>query len=258
MLAAKEKIIRVENLVARYDDDIILDDISFNVLRGEIFVIAGTSGCGKSTLLKHLMGLIMPYAGRIIVDNIDITTGDGNLLPSIFPKIGVLFQGSALFGSMTVAENVTLPLLEYSNLSKDVIAKLVHHKLCILGLEEYQEYMPSEISGGMQKRAGLARALALNPKLLYLDEPTAGLDPIRSAEIDELILRINQRTGTTLVIVSHVLDSIFRIADRIIMIDKGKKGIIAEGSPIALRNHTPDRFVKQFFRTKRELKIHKS
>lgn len=246
----QEKIIQVKNLVAKYDDKIILDDISFDVLKGEIFVIVGTSGCGKSTLLKHLIGLITPYTGQIIIDNIDITSGDDALLNGMFRKVGVLFQGSALLGSMTIAENVALPLLEYSKLPRDVIAKLVHEKLCMFELADYQDYMPAEISGGMKKRAGLARALALNPMLLFLDEPTSGLDPIKSAEIDELIQRINHRTGTTLVIVSHALDSIFSIADRVIMIDKDKKGIIAEGNPMDLRDHNPDRFVQRFFRTR--------
>ena len=244
---SSEIIISVKNLKARYEDNIILDDISFHVLKGEVFVILGTSGSGKSTLLRHMIGLIKPSAGSILVDGVDITTGDEDALSKLFTKIGVLFQGSALFGSMTLAENVALPLLEYTSFSKDVIAKLVHLNLCRFDLADYEEYTPSEISGGMKKRAGLARALALSPKILFLDEPTAGLDPIKSAEIDDLILKINRESGTTVVVITHELDSIFNIADRVIMIDNGKKGVIAEGDPIFLRDQSDNAFVRQFF-----------
>ena len=244
---SSEIIISVKNLTAMYEDNNILDDISFHVLKGEVFVILGTSGSGKSTLLRHMIGLIKPSAGSIFVDGVDITTGDEDALSKLFTKIGVLFQGSALFGSMTLAENVALPLLEYTSFSKDVIAKLVHLNLCRFDLADYEEYTPSEISGGMKKRAGLARALALSPKILFLDEPTAGLDPIKSAEIDDLILKINRESGTTVVVITHELDSIFNIADRVIMIDNGKKGVIAEGDPIFLRDQSDDAFVRQFF-----------
>jgi phospholipid/cholesterol/gamma-HCH transport system ATP-binding protein len=247
-----ETIISVKNLTARYEDNIILDDISFHVLKGEVFVILGTSGSGKSTLLRHMIGLIKPSAGSIIVDGVDITTGDEDALSKLFKKIGVLFQGSALFGSMTLAENIALPLLEYTRFSKDVIAKLVHLNLCRFDLADYEEYTPSEISGGMKKRAGLARALALSPKILFLDEPTAGLDPIKSAEIDDLILKINRESGTTMVVITHELDSIFNIADRVIMIDNSKKGVIAEGDPIFLRDQSDDTFVRQFFARKKQ------
>lgn len=244
---ATETIISVSNLTAGYEGNIILNDISFQVLRGEIFVILGTSGSGKSTLLKHLIGLVQPHAGRIVVDGIDITQGDDAALSRLFTKIGVLFQSSALFGSMTLAENVALPLLEYTRFPRDVIAKLVHLKLCRFDLADYEGYTPSEISGGMKKRAGLARALALSPEILFLDEPTAGLDPIKSAEIDELILQINQDFGTTIVVVTHELDSIFKIAHRVIMIDKDRKGVIAEGDPAWLRDQSTDGFVRRFF-----------
>ena len=250
-----EIIISVANLTAKYQDDIILDDISFHVLKGEVFVILGTSGCGKSTLMKHMIGLIRPYAGSIVVDGIDISSGDDASIRKLFKTIGVLFQSSALFGSMTIAENVALPLLEYTGLPKDVIAKLVHLKLCRFDLADYEEYSPSEISGGMKKRAGLARALALNPKILFLDEPTAGLDPIKAAEIDDLILRINRDSGTTVVVVTHELDSIFSIADRVIMLDKGKKGILAEGDPVILRDQSPDISVRKFFIRNRAVKF---
>ena len=239
------KVIQVQNLVARYGNDLILDDISFEVAEGEIVIILGTSGSGKSTLLKHLIGLLQPHSGTIRINGMDIASSDPDAQHNVFRDIGVLFQGSALFGSMTLAENVALPILEYAGLPKDAVTRLVQMKLCQFDLLEYQEHMPSEISGGMKKRAGLARALALNPKILFLDEPTAGLDPVMSAEIDELVLRINAAANTTMVIVTHELDSIFNIANRVIMIDKEKKKIIADGDPHYLTEHIPDPVVRQ-------------
>ena len=175
-------IIKVQNLVARYGDDVILDDVSFQVTEGEIVIILGTSGSGKSTLLKHLIGLLRPHAGTISVDGVNIASSIQDAPIQVFRNIGVLFQGSALFGSMTLAENVALPILEYTDLPRDAVRRLVRMKLCQFDLIDYQNYLPSEISGGMKKRAGLARALALNPKILFLDEPTAGLDPVKSAD----------------------------------------------------------------------------
>jgi len=247
---SSNKIIQVQNLVAQYGEDRILDGISFEVAEGEIVVILGTSGSGKSTLLKHLIGLLQPHAGTILINGKDVATSDPDAQHNVFRDIGVLFQGSALFGSMTLAENVALPILEYAGLPRDAVARLVQMKLCQFDLIEYQDYMPSEISGGMKKRAGLARALALNPKILFLDEPTAGLDPVRSAEIDELVLKINAAANTTMIIVTHELGSIFNIANRVIMIDKEKKGIIADGDPHFLRDHSPDPMVKNFFNRK--------
>ena len=251
----RNKIIQVHNLVAKYGDDLILDDVSFDVAEGEIVVILGTSGSGKSTLLKHLIGLRQPYSGTIRIKGQDIASSDPDAQHNVFRDIGVLFQGSALFGSMTLAENVALPILEYAGLPKDAVTRLVQIKLCQFDLLEYQEYMPSEISGGMKKRAGLARALALNPKILFLDEPTAGLDPVRSAEIDELVLSINAAARTTMIIVTHELDSIFNIANRVIMIDKELKGIIADGDPRYLREHSPNPAVRQFFNRKLNLDL---
>ena len=184
-------IIQVKNLVARYGDEIILDNISLDVFKGEIVGVIGTSGSGKSTLLRHLIGLEKPYSGNILLDNADIGDCDDAMLQGLFRNMGVLFQGGALFGSMSLAENVALPMFEYTDLSKDVIAKLVHLKLCKFDLTAYPAYMPSQLSGGMRKRAGLARAMALNPKFLFLDEPTSGLDPIKASEINALIRDIN-------------------------------------------------------------------
>jgi phospholipid/cholesterol/gamma-HCH transport system ATP-binding protein len=245
-----DPIIKVRNLTARYGEDCILENISFDVNAGEILVILGTSGSGKSTLLKHLIGLKRPHQGSIVIDGVDITADDPETPRQIFGNIGVLFQSSALLGSMTLAENVALPILEYAGLPTYAVQKLVQMKLCQFGLVDYQDHMPSEISGGMKKRAGLARALALNPKILFLDEPTAGLDPVMSAEIDNLVLQINASTGTTMIIVTHELDSIFRIANRVIMIDKETKRIIADGNPEFLRDHSSVPAVKRFFNIK--------
>ena len=241
-----EAIIEVRNLVARYGDTTILDQVSFDILKGEILVILGPSGCGKTTLLRHLVGLNRPYAGTVRIEGIDITNCTEAEFHQALRKIGVLFQGSALFGSMTVAENVALPIIEYSGLPKKAINNLVRMKLCQFDLENYEAYLPSEISGGMKKRAGLARALALSPKILFLDEPTAGLDPIKSAEIDQLLLDINRAIGTTLVIVTHELESIFAIAGRVIMLDREYQGVIAEGDPHYLKDHSQIPLVRRF------------
>ena len=243
----KETIIRVKNLAARYGNNTILDHISFDVFRGEILAVLGASGCGKTTLMRNMIGLNKPDSGQVFIDGDDITSNDDAVLQRALQKIGVLFQSSALLGSMSIAENLSLPIAKSSGLPKKIIDNLVRMKLCLLSLEGYENYLPSEISGGMKKRAGLARALTLNPKILFLDEPSAGLDPIISAEIDEMILHINRHLGTTIVIVTHELDSIFRVAQRVIMLDRDSKGIIADGNPIDLKNHSPNPFVIQFF-----------
>jgi phospholipid/cholesterol/gamma-HCH transport system ATP-binding protein len=243
----KKAIIQVKNLVARYGEDLILDNISFDVFEGEILVIMGVSGCGKTTLMRHMLGMDSPFSGKVFIDGDDITSCDDNTFHAALRKTGVLFQGSALFGSMTIAENVALPIAEYSNLPKNTITDFVRMKLCIVGLAGYEDYLPSKISGGMKKRAGFARALALSPKIVFLDEPTGGLDPIISAEIDELILHINKSIGTTIVIITHELESIFGVAQRVIMLDKSTKGIIAEGDPRFLKDHSQNPFVRQFF-----------
>lgn len=247
-------IIKVQNLIARYGEDVILDHVSFDVFYGEILVILGGSGCGKSTLLRHMIGLDRPFSGNIFIYGVDITSCDDASFHNTLTKIGVLFQGSALFGSMTLEENIALPIEEYSGLPQNSIRSLVRMKLSMVDLNGYERHLPSELSGGMKKRAGLARALALNPKILFLDEPSAGLDPVTSSEIDELILHINKSIGTTMVIVTHELDSIFNVANRVIMLDKTSKGIIAEGDPAHLRDHSQIPFVKQFFNKRRMAK----
>ena len=243
----KKEIILVDDLTGGYGEDIILDGVSFSIFEGEIFAILGGSGSGKSTLLKHLIGLIRPVSGRIIIDGDDISDPNDQVYQRVLRKIGVLYQGAALFGSMTVAENVALPIREYTDLPKKSVDTIVRMKLKLVHLEGFEDHLPSEISGGMKKRAGLARAMALNPKILFFDEPSAGLDPVTAAGLDNLIIHLNEILGTTMVIVTHELESIFKIANRIIMLDDNSRGIIAEGDPKYLRDHSQNLFVKHFF-----------
>ena len=241
-----DTIIEVRDLVATYEEDMILDRISFEVYEGEIFVVLGGSGSGKTTLLKHLIGLYPPRAGRIIIDGEEISNSDDERHTVMQRKIGVLFQSGALFGSMTLGENVAMPIREYTNLSKESVNDLVKMKLNLVNLDGYEDYLPSEVSGGMKKRAGLARAMALNPKILFFDEPSAGLDPVTSAELDNLIVHLNKSLGTTMVIVTHELQSVFTVAQRIIMLDQNTKSIIAEGDPRHLRDQSENPFVRHF------------
>jgi len=248
----KHKIIQVRDLIVGYGTDIILENISFDVLEGEIFIVLGGSGCGKSTLLKHLIGLSSPLSGQIRIDGEDISNCNEVKFKKVLRKIGVLYQSTALFGSMTIAENVSLPIKEYTDLPQKSVETLVKMKLNMVNLKGYENHLPSEISGGMRKRAGLARAMALNPKILFFDEPSAGLDPVISVELDNLIIHLNKSLGTTMVIVTHELQSIFNVAHRIIMLDKQTKGIIAEGNPMHLKDHSENPFVRNFFNRKSE------
>ena len=243
----KIPVIEVENLTARFGDDIIFTGVSFQVQKGEILVVLGGSGCGKSTLLKHLIGLYQPYAGKIRINGVEVNIKHESDLHRLRMGYGVLFQSGALCGSMTLAENVALPLQEYTDLSPAAIEAVVKMKLGLVSLAGYENHLPEEISGGMQKRAGLARAMALDPTVLFFDEPSAGLDPITSVELDNLIKAINAGMGTTMVIVTHELESIFNIAHRVVMLDKVAKGIIAEGDPKDLQEHSPDPRVTSFF-----------
>jgi len=243
----RNAIIQVKDLVAGYGEDTILDRISFDVYEGEIFAVLGGSGSGKSTLLKHLIGLLQPRSGQVLIDGDDITGGDDKVFQKILRKIGVLYQSAALFGSMTLAENVALPILEYTDLDRKSVDNLVNMKLRLVQLDGYENYLPSEISGGMKKKAGLARAMALNPKILFFDEPSAGLDPVTSAELDKLILSLNKNLKTTMVIVTHELQSIFAVAQRVVVLHKSNRGIIASGDPRYLKDHSRNPFVKQFF-----------
>ena len=243
-----DAIIQVRGLTAAYGDVVILEDISFEVKRGEVFVILGGSGCGKSTLLKHLIGLYPLASGEVLIGGENLATAEGSDRQRILRRFGVTYQSGALFGSMTLNENVTLPIEEFTELPATARKVISWMKLRLVGLEGFGGHLPSEISGGMQKRAAIARAMALDPAVLFLDEPSAGLDPVTSAELDALILSLREGLGMTFVIVTHELPSIYAVADRVIMLDKRKKGIIAEGDPRDLRDHSEDAFVRKFFR----------
>jgi phospholipid/cholesterol/gamma-HCH transport system ATP-binding protein len=242
-----DTIVSVQDLCAVYSGQTILDAVSFEVRRGEIFVIIGGSGCGKSTLLKHMIGLLRPVKGRVLIDGDDVGQAGGADLRRILSKIGVAYQNGALFGSMTLLENIRLPLEEFTGLPLDAMNLVARMKLKLVGLKGYSGHMPSELSGGMQKRAAIARAMALDPAVLFLDEPSAGLDPVTSAELDELIKRLADSLGATFVIVSHELPSILAIADRVIMLDKDTRGIVAQGDPRELRDRSNDPRVRRFF-----------
>jgi phospholipid/cholesterol/gamma-HCH transport system ATP-binding protein len=248
----EDAIILVRGLTAAYGDDVILKDVSFAVKRGEVFVILGGSGCGKSTLLKHMIGLYPLASGEVMIEGDNLSTAAGTERLRILRRFGVAYQSGALFGSMTLSENITLPIEEFTRLPVEAREVISWMKLKLVGLEGFGNHLPAEVSGGMQKRAAIARAMALDPAVLFLDEPSAGLDPVTSAEVDALILSLREGLGMTFVIVTHELPSIYAVADRVIMLDKRKKGIIAEGRPQDLRDHSTDPYVRRFFRREAE------
>ena len=248
----EDVIARVEGLTAGYAGRTILENVSCAVKAGEIFVVLGGSGCGKSTLLKHMIGLYPPATGRILIEGRDIAEAEGEERLAILRRIGVMYQMGALFGSMTLLQNVRLPLEEYTTLPDDALDAIARMKLQLVALKGFEQHMPSEISGGMKKRAAIARAMALDPRILFLDEPSAGLDPITSAELDGLILKLSRSLGITFVVVTHELPSIYSIADRVIMLDKRVKKIVATGKPAELRDTSTDPWVRQFFHRQAE------
>jgi phospholipid/cholesterol/gamma-HCH transport system ATP-binding protein len=238
-----ETIIEVSDLVRKFGDRTVLDNISFDVYRGETVVIMGGSGCGKSTLLRHMIGSMKPTLGSVKLFGEDITNMTERELERVRLRFGMLFQSGALLASQTVGENVALPLLQHTDKSVDEIEEIVKRKLQMVGLTGFEDLKPDEISGGMKKRVGLARALALDPELLFSDEPTSGLDPIMTAVVDQLTLKLTHGTHMTAVVVSHDMTSAFRIATRMIMLGHG--GIVAQGTPDEIRN-SPNPEVQQF------------
>lgn len=239
-------VIEVKDLTIAYGDFVILKNISFTVNKGDVFIIMGGSGCGKSTLLKALTGLLTPKSGSIIINGIDFLKADKAKRIKLMRETGILYQGGALFSSMTLAENVALPLEQYTDFSASDIKDLVSLKLAWVGLRGFEDFYPAQISGGMKKRAGFARALALDPKIVYFDEPSAGLDPVSSKLLDDLILEIKQSLDTTIVIVTHELSSIFAIGSNSIFLDGQTKAIIGRGKPSDLLANPPDNKVLNF------------
>lgn len=238
-----KNMIEIKNLVKRFDERTILDHINLTVKEGETMVIMGGSGCGKSTLLRNIVGLIRPDEGEIIIDGRDITKLSEENFNEFKKSIGLVFQNGALFNSMNVGDNVALPIREHSELAEDIINIIVKVKLELVGLTGFEYLMPSELSGGMKKRVGLARAIALDPKIVFYDEPGAGLDPITTSVIDTLIRDLSKKLNITSVVVTHEMASAFRIADRMAMLYQGK--VLEVGTPDQIRN-SKNPFVKQF------------
>ena len=238
--------IEVRDLTMAFGDYVLQRDLTFTIRRGDIFVIMGGSGCGKSTLLRHILGLQEPARGEILLDGESLTATDPDVRRALMRRFGVLYQSGALWSSMTLAENVSLPLEEYTDLGPEAVREVARLKLALVGLAGFEDYYPSEISGGMQKRAGLARAIALDPELLCIDEPSAGLDPISSRRLDELILELRDSLGTTVVIVTHELPSIFAIGSDSVFLDAASRTMIATGPPVWLRDHCGNPTVREF------------
>jgi phospholipid/cholesterol/gamma-HCH transport system ATP-binding protein len=244
--AGAEARITVSDLTMAYGDFVIQRDLKFTVRRGEVFIIMGGSGCGKSTLLRHLIGLIEPARGEVLYDGENFWKADPDRRDLMLRRFGVLYQSGALWSSMTLAENVALPLKEFTSLSPAEIQEVASLKLALVGLAGFEEFYPSEISGGMQKRAGLARAMALDADILFFDEPSAGLDPISSKLLDDLILQLRDSLGATVVVVTHELASIFAIGDNSVFLDPETRTMIAAGKPSTLRDESTNPTVRTF------------
>lgn len=236
----------VKNLDMAYGDFVIQRNLNFTIYHGDIFIIMGGSGCGKSTLLKHLVGLMAPAKGEVLIAGQDLWKADQAEQERIMRRFGILYQSGALWSSMTLAENVALPLGEFTDLNPLEIREIASLKLALVGLAGFEDFYPSEISGGMRKRAGLARAMALDPEILFFDEPSAGLDPISSRLLDDLILELRDSLGATIAIVTHELASIFAIGNNSIFLDADTKTMIAQGDPRKLRDECPDQKVRNF------------
>jgi len=240
--------ISVRGLTMAYGSFVVMQDLDFNVMPRDIFVIMGGSGCGKSTLMRHLIGLREPASGRIEYDGSDFTNARARERAAMIRRFGVMYQSGALWSSLTLAENVALPLEEHTRLSSKTIRELVAYKLALVGLSGFENHYPSEISGGMNKRAGIARAMALDPDILFLDEPGAGLDPLSSRRLDDLILRLRDSLGSTIVIVTHELASIFAVANNSVFLDTTTRTLGASGDPKHLRDHADSPLVREFLR----------
>ena len=238
-------VLSLRDVTIGYDGKIVMQNINFDVQRGEIISILGQSGCGKSTLLKNIIGLYTPLKGSISILGRNLAACGELRRTVMMKKMGITYQSGALLGSLSIAENVALPLEEHTKKTASEIAAIVKEKLEMVGMDSFADYMPSEISGGMKKRAGLARALALEPELLFFDEPSAGLDPISSAEFDSLIKSVRDRSNATIVLVTHELDSIFAISDRVVVLDKTIKTIADIGNPHELKNNSKSEFVRR-------------
>jgi phospholipid/cholesterol/gamma-HCH transport system ATP-binding protein len=244
--ATQEAHIEIRDLTMAYGTAVIQRDLNFAINRGDIFVIMGGSGCGKSTLLKHMLGLIRPQSGDILYSGESFFQAEESRQGTMRQRWGITYQSGGLFSAMTLAQNITLPLELYTRYTRSETEDIVAYKLALVGLAGYQSYYPSEISGGMQKRAALARAIALDPEILFFDEPSAGLDPISSRLLDELIVQIKESMGATVVIVTHELPSIFAIATNSVYLDNISRTMIAYGNPAELRDHSPEPVVRQF------------
>ena len=239
-------LVEIKDLTMAYDDFVVQRDLDFAIDRGEIFVVMGISGCGKTTLLRHLVGLKPPAKGEILYDGESFWGVGSERRQQMMRKFGVMYQNGALWSSMTLAENVSLPLEVYTDLSRSEIRGIALFKLALVGLAGFGDFHPSEVSGGMQKRVGVARAMALDPDILYFDEPSAGLDPISARRLDDLIRELRDSLGITMVIVTHELDSIFAVADRSVYFDPDTHTMLAVGPPAELRDNPPDPKIRQF------------